>query len=60
MSLIAWSVGFRGTVEDTELVDGIIIDRRVESLCNVFCVEDAKIGFIQFCIAPPKAEVIGY
>lgn len=46
-----------GTVEDTELVDGLIF---TEKSCNVNGpkrIEKAKIGLIQFCISPPKTDV---
>lgn len=48
---------FGGTVEDTTLIDGLIIDRPVESICNVKKVEKAKIALIEFCISPPKTNV---
>lgn len=46
-----------GTVEDTELIDGIVF---TEKSCNVNGpkrIEKAKIGLIQFCISPPKTDV---
>lgn len=46
-----------GTVEDTELADGLIIDRRTESMAGVHKVEKAKIALIQFCVSPPKTDV---
>lgn len=46
-----------GTVEDTELVDGLILTQRVASGCTVKRVEKAKIGLIQFCISPPKTDM---
>ncbi|XP_020293751.1 T-complex protein 1 subunit delta-like [Pseudomyrmex gracilis] len=48
-----------GTVEDTELVDGLIF---TEKSCNVNGpkrIEKAKIGLIQFCISPPKTDITG-
>ena len=49
---------FRGTVEDTELVEGLLIDHRAAGA--VSRVEKAKIGLIQFCISPPKTDVSLY
>nr|CAX74341.1 T-complex protein 1 subunit delta [Schistosoma japonicum] len=46
-----------GTVEDTKLVDGLILTQRAESACGVKRVEKAKIALIQFCISPPKTDM---
>ncbi|TGZ70638.1 hypothetical protein CRM22_003092 [Opisthorchis felineus] len=46
-----------GTVEDTELVDGLILTQRVAPGCGVKRVEKAKIGLIQFCVSPPKTDM---
>ncbi|THD21400.1 T-complex protein 1 subunit delta [Fasciola hepatica] len=46
-----------GTVEDTELVDGLILTQRVTPGCTVKRVEKAKIGLIQFCVSPPKTDM---
>lgn len=46
-----------GTVEDTELIEGLIF---TQGSCNVTGprrVEKAKIGLIQFCISPPKTDM---
>lgn len=51
------SLSFSGTVEDTELAEGLIIDRRTESMAGVHKVEKAKIALIQFCVSPPKTDV---
>lgn len=49
-----------GTVEDTELVDGLVLEQKVSHIAGgVTRVEKAKIGLIQFCISPPKTDV-GY
>ena len=49
---------FRGTVEDTELVEGLVLDQKASHLAGgVTRVEKAKIGLIQFCISPPKTDV---
>ena len=48
----------RGTVEDTELVEGVVLDQKASHLASgVTRVEKAKIGLIQFCISPPKTDV---
>ena len=47
-----------GTVEDTELVEGLVLDQKASHLAGgVTRVEKAKIGLIQFCISPPKTDV---
>jgi len=44
-----------GTVEDTELIDGLLLGQRV--CCGPKKIEKAKIGLIQFCISPPKTDM---
>lgn len=47
-----------GTVEDTELVEGLVLDQKASHLAGgVTRVEKAKIGLIQFCISPPKTDM---
>ncbi|CAL8086551.1 unnamed protein product [Calicophoron daubneyi] len=46
-----------GTVEDTELVDGLILTQRVAAGCTIKKVEKAKIALIQFCVSPPKTDM---
>ena len=47
-----------GTVEDTELVEGLVLDLKASHAAGgVTRVEKAKIGLIQFCISPPKTDV---
>lgn len=47
-----------GTVEDTELVDGLVLDLKASHAAGgVTRVEKAKIGLIQFCISPPKTDM---
>ncbi|KAF6779350.1 hypothetical protein AHF37_01306 [Paragonimus kellicotti] len=46
-----------GTVEDTELVDGLILTQKVAVGCGIKRVEKAKIGLIQFCVSPPKTDM---
>jgi hypothetical protein len=51
----------RGTVEDTELVDGLVLDQKASHYAGgISRVEKAKIGLIQFCISPPKTDVSVY
>ena len=48
----------RGMAEDTELVDGLVLDLKASHVAGgVTRVEKAKIGLIQFCISPPKTDV---
>jgi len=44
-----------GTVEDTEMVEGLALDQK--SACGPSRVEKAKIALIQFCISPPKTDM---
>lgn len=44
-----------GTVEDTELVEGLLLRQRV--CAGPKKIEKAKIGLIQFCISPPKTDM---
>lgn len=46
-----------GTVEDTELVEGLVFTQRSSGTNAPKRVEKAKIGLIQFCISPPKTDV---
>ncbi|KAM3187100.1 T-complex protein 1 subunit delta [Hymenolepis weldensis] len=46
-----------GTVEDAQLIDGLLLNQRVESNCGVRRVEKAKIALVQFCISPPKTDM---
>jgi len=47
-----------GTVEDTELVDGLVLNHRISHFAEgVSRVEKAKIGLLQFCISPPKTDM---
>uniref|UniRef100_A0AAY4AA31 T-complex protein 1 subunit delta n=1 Tax=Denticeps clupeoides TaxID=299321 RepID=A0AAY4AA31_9TELE len=44
-----------GTIDDCELVDGLVLTQRVVNT-GVTRVEKAKIGLIQFCLSPPKTD----
>ena len=46
-----------GTVDDTELVEGLVLDQRSAG-GGPTRVEKAKIGLIKFCISPRKTDVI--
>lgn len=46
-----------GTVEDTELVEGIVFSQRTANVNGPKRIEKAKIGLIQFCISPPKTDM---
>jgi T-complex protein 1 subunit delta len=47
-----------GTIEDTELVDGLVLTQNaVKSAGGPTRMEKAKIGFIQFQLSPPKPDV---
>lgn len=52
---------FSGTVEDTELVEGLVLEQNVSHIAGgITRIEKAKIGLIQFCISPPKTDVSYY
>ncbi|KAK2561075.1 T-complex protein 1 subunit delta [Acropora cervicornis] len=47
-----------GTVDDTELIEGLILEQKISHLAGgISQVEKAKIGLIQFCISPPKTDM---
>lgn len=47
-----------GTIEDTELVDGVVLNQNViVSAGGLTRVEKAKIGIIQFQLSAPKPDV---
>lgn len=45
-------------MDDTELVEGLVLDQRSAGSGGPSRMEKAKIGLIQFCISPPKTDVI--
>eukprot|EP00730_Choanoeca_flexa_P004374 TRINITY_DN11675_c0_g1_i3.p1 TRINITY_DN11675_c0_g1~~TRINITY_DN11675_c0_g1_i3.p1 ORF type:complete len:531 (+),score=156.11 TRINITY_DN11675_c0_g1_i3:45-1637(+) len=46
-----------GTVEDTELIDGVVFNKRfAHKISGLDRMEKAKIGLIQFCLSPPKTD----
>ena len=48
---------FRGTVEDTELIDGLVFSQKTAGYGGPNRVEKAKVGLIQFCVSPPKTDM---
>ena len=46
-----------GTVEDTELIEGLIFTQKSCNINGPRRIEKAKIGLIQFCISPPKTDM---
>ncbi|XP_058790850.1 T-complex protein 1 subunit delta [Phymastichus coffea] len=46
-----------GTVEDTELIDGLVFTQKSCNSNGPKRIEKAKIGLIQFCISPPKTDM---
>lgn len=54
---VAKSIG--GTVEDTELVNGLVLTQQkiVRVASGPTRVENAKVGLIQFCLSPPKTDM---
>merc|ERR1712179_590146 len=45
------------TVEDSQLVDGIVFTQKTQGFGGPNKVEKAKVGLIQFCISPPKTDM---
>lgn len=47
-----------GTVEDTEMVEGLVFEQHVsKSASGPTRVTNAKVGLIQFCVSPPKTDM---
>lgn len=48
-----------GTIEDTELVDGVVFDKKVSHVAQGGAerVTGAKIALVQFCLSPPKTDL---
>lgn len=46
-----------GTVEDTELIHGMVFMQKTSGAGGPNKVEKAKIGLIQFCVSPPKTDM---
>ncbi len=46
-----------GTIDDTELVHGLVFDRGAKKTAGgPTRIENAKIGLIQFCLSAPKVR----
>merc|ERR1712096_186045 len=43
--------------DDTELVDGLVFEQKAANVNGPKKCEKAKIGFIQFCVSPPKTDM---
>merc|ERR1712054_637212 len=49
---------FGGTVDDSEMVDGIVFPKKAAHFAGgPTRIDNAKIGLIQFCISPPKTDM---
>merc|ERR1711977_512115 len=49
---------FGGTVDDSEMVDGIVFPKKAAHFAGgPTRIANAKIGLIQFCISPPKTDM---
>lgn len=46
-----------GTIDDTELIDGLVFSHRSCGVNGPKRLEKAKIGLIQFCISAPKTDM---
>uniref|UniRef100_T1JB12 T-complex protein 1 subunit delta n=1 Tax=Strigamia maritima TaxID=126957 RepID=T1JB12_STRMM len=46
-----------GTVDDTELIEGLVFNQRSGGSGGPTRMEKAKIGLIQFCLSPPKTDM---
>lgn len=47
-----------GTVDDTEIVDGLVFDHKAQKAAGgPTRVQGAKIALIQFCVSPPKTDI---
>lgn len=46
-----------GTLEDSELVRGLVLSQKTANISGPRKVEKPLIGLIQFCISPPKTDV---
>lgn len=47
-----------GTIDDTELVDGLVMTQRAaRSAGGPTRIENAKVGMIQFCLSAPKTDM---
>ena len=56
MNIMCMLCVFSGTVDDTEMVEGLVFTQKVVTP-TVTRVEKARIGLIQFQLSPPKTDV---
>jgi T-complex protein 1 subunit delta len=55
---IKLSTKLGGTVDNTELVDGLVLTQKISKIAGgPSRVHEAKIGLIQFCLSPPKTDM---
>ena len=47
-----------GTVDDSELVDGLVLDQKASKAAGgPSKILKAKVGLVQFCVSPPKPDL---
>ena len=46
-----------GTIDDSEMIDGLLLNQKAAGSAGPRRVENAKVGLIQFCISPPKTDL---
>ena len=46
-----------GIVEDSSLVEGLVLSQKTKNVGGPSKVDKAKIALIQFCISPPKTDM---
>ena len=55
---IKLSTKLGGTVDNTELVDGLVLTQKISKIAGgPSRIQEAKIGLIQFCLSPPKTDM---
>jgi T-complex protein 1 subunit delta len=58
LSDVRISTRLGGTVDNTELVDGLVLTQKVSKIAGgPSRIENAKIGLIQFCLSPAKTDM---
>lgn len=46
-----------GTLDDTQMFDGLVLPTKFSNDFGVKKVEKAKVALIQFCVSPPKTDI---
>ena len=46
-----------GTLDDTQMFDGLVLPQKFANDFGVKKIEKARIGLIQFCVSPPKTDM---